>query len=74
MKKNLFMAIILVVLVLISFVQAFQLNSLKNKLADSSVSIDAKSGSTAVASGGSSGGSASLPSNIQNLPTMVGGC
>ena len=72
MNKNIIVAIVLGLLVLIAVVQAFQLNTLKTKLGSGELSIGAKStGVTPLSTGGGGG---ALPSNIQNLPTMVGGC
>jgi len=68
MDKNIVIAIVLGALVLIAGVQAFQLFSLKNKVAQGSVGVNAQT------QAGSSGGSPQLPSNLQNLPNMVGGC
>jgi len=68
MDKNVVIAIVLGALVLIAGVQAFQLFTLKNKLAEGSLSA----GATPQA--GSSGSSPQLPSSLQNLPSMVGGC
>jgi regulatory protein YycH of two-component signal transduction system YycFG len=75
MKQTTIVAVILAVLVLISVVQAFQLNSLKAKVSDGQLSVGSSSGKTPVASSGDSGKkTASLPSSIKDLPTMVGGC
>ncbi len=76
---NRILPIVLAVLVLVAAVQAFQLNSLKEKLDGGAVSATSKSpaasGSTgsAVASSGN-GGEAAAPSSISDLPSMVGGC
>ncbi|MEM3154571.1 MAG: hypothetical protein QW165_03350 [Candidatus Woesearchaeota archaeon] len=67
MNKNVVIAIVLGALVLIAGVQAFQLFSLKEKLASGQISTSAPTAS-------GSGGSPQLPSNLQNLPEMVGGC
>jgi len=77
MKSATIVAIVLGVLVVLSMVQAVQLNSLKSKVANEELSIGASTttqakSASAPASGGSGGGA--LPSSIQNLPTMVGGC
>lgn len=73
MKKTVIVAIILGMLVLVSAIQAFQLNGLKEKVAEGQLSV--KSASSAVAtSGDSSKKTASLPSSVKNLPQMVGGC
>lgn len=71
MNKNVVIAVVLGVLVLIAAVQAFQLVGLKAKLAGGAVQASA-SGPAPLASGGAGG--AELPANIQNLPSMVGGC
>ena len=67
MNKNVVIAIVLGALVLIAGVQAFQLFTLKTKLASGQISTG-----TATQSGG--GGSPQLPSNLKELPNMVGGC
>jgi len=59
--------IVLAVLVVVSAVQAFQLSDVKDKIQSGAV-VSSGSGS-----GGSTGG-ASLPSSLDNLPKMVGGC
>ena len=75
MKQATLVAIILGMLVLISVVQAFQLNGLKTKVAEGQLSVKSSSGATPVASSGdSSKRTAALPSSIKNLPKMVGGC
>tara|TARA_Y100000310_G_C20663001_1_gene805839 strand:- start:1721 stop:1948 length:228 start_codon:yes stop_codon:yes gene_type:complete len=75
MNKQLIISIVLGVLILISVVQALQLNGLKGQIEDGDFSTGTKSTSTPVASsGGQSGGGATLPSSIQDLPSMVGGC
>jgi len=67
MNKNVVIAIVLGALVLIAGIQAFQLFTLKTKLAGGQIST-----TTAPAAGG--GSSPQLPSNLENLPSMVGGC
>lgn len=75
MKQTTIVAIVLGVLVLISVVQAFQLNSMKTKVSEGQLSIGSSSSKTPVASSGDTGKTtASLPSSIKDLPTMVGGC
>lgn len=69
MNKNLLIMIVLAVLVLVSAVQAVQLNDLRTKIASGEI----KTTGAATANTPSSG-AASVPSNIQNLPSMVGGC
>lgn len=75
MKTTTIVAVILGILVLISVVQAFQLNSLKDKIAGGQLEIKSSSSKTPIASSGDSGKkTASLPTSIKNLPKMVGGC
>lgn len=69
MNKNMLVVVVLVVLVVIAAVQAVQLNTLKDKVSGAS-SISTPT----VSSGGGSGQAADLPTSLQNLPTMVGGC
>ena len=64
MDKNIVIAIVLGALVLIAGVQAFQLFTLKDKLSSGQLSAGAPV----------QGGSPQLPDNLQNLPSMVGGC
>ncbi|MBI2580458.1 hypothetical protein HYV85_01485 [Candidatus Woesearchaeota archaeon] len=73
---------VLIALVLVSAVQAFQLNSLKEKVESGTLSVSSGSkgavsvgsgdGGSAVASSGS--GSTGAASSIADLPQMVGGC
>lgn len=75
MKKTTIVAIILGVLVLVSVVQAFQLNGLKEKVSEGQLSVKSADSTAAVASSGSNGKrTASLPSSVRDLPQMVGGC
>ncbi len=67
MNRNVIIVIVLVVLVLLTAVQAIQLSSLKSSISAGKVSV----GSAPVQSSGSG---ASVPSSIQDLPSMVGGC
>ena len=78
---NKILPVVLVALILISAVQAFQLNTLKEKLEGGTLS--ASTGSKSPVSGGAGGGSAvassgggggGAPASIANLPNMVGGC
>jgi len=66
MNRNVIIVIVLVVLVLLTAVQAIQLSSLKTSISTGKVSV----GSAPAQS--SSGGA--VPSSIQELPSMVGGC
>ena len=74
MNKQLIISIVLGVLILISVVQAFQLNGLRGKIAEGDFTVGTKSTSTPVASGGGSSGGGAIPANINDLPQMVGGC
>ncbi|GEM_PF-3795254 len=70
MNKNIIMVAILIVLVLVSSVQAFQLISLKSKIDTSSLKLGAGAGKSpqiTAQSSGTSGG-------VAELPSMVGGC
>ncbi len=69
MNKNAIIAIVLGVLVLIAAVQAWQLWGIKSKISTGGASLTAP-----IAAGPSASGSPQLPSNLQNLPSMVGGC
>ena len=64
MNRNVIIVIVLVVLVMLTAVQAIQLSSLKTSIITGKVSV----GSAPAQS------SSSLPSSIDNLPSMVGGC
>lgn len=75
MKTTTIVAIILGVLVLISIVQAFQLNGLKEKIANGQLTVGSSSSSApATTSAGAGKKTAALPSSVKNLPQMVGGC
>ena len=78
MKQSTLVAIILGILLLISVVQAFQLNTIKNKVASGTLSVSSASSGSPSASGAASGANGKqvgqLPANIQDLPQMVGGC
>lgn len=75
MKQTAIVAIILGVLVLISLVQAFQLNELKKKVAEGQFNVKtASSKAPDLSSENTKKSTAALPSNVKNLPQMVGGC
>ena len=76
MKQTTIVAIILGVLVLISALQAFQLNNLKENVETGGLKMGSGSSvATPLSSGGDSDKSVqSLPSSVKNLPKMVGGC
>lgn len=71
MNKNVVIAIVLGVLVVIAGWQAYQLSGLKSRILANGPVSGAGVGS---APSTSSGSSPQLPSNLQNLPSMVGGC
>jgi hypothetical protein len=71
MKKDTVMAIVLGVLLLVSVIQAVQLNTLKSNLQDG---VSIKSTSTPAQSGASESGGLTVPASLDSLPTMVGGC
>lgn len=64
MNRNVIIVIVLVVLVLLTAVQAIQLSSLKTSISTGKVSV----GNAPAQSSGS------VPSNLNDLPSMVGGC
>ena len=66
MNKNIIIAVVLGILLLLSVVQAFQVNTIKDKLSSGGVKL---ASGAAPAAGGTN-----LPSSLANLPTMVGGC
>ena len=65
MNRNVVIVIVLVVLVLLTAVQAFQLSSLKTSISTGKVSV----GNAPAQSSGNS-----LPSNLNDLPSTIGGC
>ncbi len=71
LNKNMIIVGILVLLVVVSAVQVFQLIGMKSKVTDIKASGVSTTGSSAVSSSSDSGG---VPTNLQNLPGMVGGC
>ena len=72
MNQNIVIAIVLGALVLIAAVEAYQLMSIKNKIDGGGVQV--ASAGVAPQSSGASGGAPILPSSLDNLPSMVGGC
>ncbi len=70
MNQNVVIAIVLGALVLIAAVQAYQLVGIKDQIASGNIQVGA-AGVTPQAGGA---GSPALPSSLQNLPGMVGGC
>ncbi len=77
MNMNKILPVVLVALILVSAVQAFQLNALKEKLDAGKVSVSTASSGPKVAAGGASSSASSAPAggtDINSLPSMVGGC
>ncbi|NOZ81341.1 MAG: hypothetical protein GXP63_06750 [DPANN group archaeon] len=72
MKQATIVAIVLGVLVLISAVQAVQLNSLRDSIKKESLVIDQAPAKQTSSSGTKR--TTAVPSSIKDLPTMVGGC
>lgn len=80
-NMNKILPVVLVALILVSAVQAFQLNALKEKLEGGKVSVSTAPATTASSGAGNSGGiiassgsSAPAANDISSLPSMVGGC
>ena len=72
-KKIIVMMVLVGILVLVSAVQAVELVQLKEKLSDESLTFGKATQKTSIGtSGGTAGGS--LSKNLENLPSMVGGC
>ncbi|MCH7493021.1 hypothetical protein IID19_05575 [Patescibacteria group bacterium] len=67
-NSNSIMVSILAVLLIVSVAQAVELGNLKQKITSGEVVAATVSGST------NSGSGSTAPSNLQDLPTMVGGC
>lgn len=73
LNKNLIIVGILVLLVIVTVVQAVQLISIKNNIDDLGTNTIVKTSSTGTKSSSTSS-SSKVPTNLQNLPGMVGGC
>lgn len=78
---NKILPLVLVALVILFAVQAFQLSSLKEKISEGKLSVSSGSkGPVTIASSGNavassvSGGVSPGATGIESLPTMVGGC
>lgn len=74
MEKEKLMTVFIAVLVLVSAVQAVQLITLNGKVQSGEISTRASAQSTSGTTDSGSGSGTQLPQNIQNLPSMVGGC
>jgi len=66
MDRNVVIVIVLVVLVLLTAVQAIQLSAVKSQVQSGKVNV--------ANTPSSSGAGNSVPSSVQDLPNMVGGC
>ena len=64
MNRNVIIVIVLVILVLLTAVQAIQLSGLMSSVSTGKVNVASSNQKS----------SASVPSNINELPSMVGGC
>lgn len=73
-KKNLIVVSVLVLLVLITAVQSFQLFGMKDDMSNIEATAKPAVTSSATTSSSSSSSGGALPTNLQNLPGMVGGC
>ena len=78
-NKELLVVGILALLIVIALVQAIQLVKIKSEIADIGSSnlrpvTSQVSGSSSGGSGSGSSDGSSIPTNLQNLPGMVGGC
>ena len=79
MRKEILFTVLLAVLVTVSAVQAIQLADINSQIEGISITAAATSTKTTTSSSSSSsststGSGTSLPSSLQNLPNMVGGC
>lgn len=72
MNKNLILVLVLIVLVVVSVFQAVQLTGLKAKVESGALKVGSSSGNIVTQTSTSSSGA--VPSNLQNLPSQVGGC
>lgn len=72
MNKNWVFAMVLGILIIVSVVQAVQLNSIKQSLSEGEITVGSASSTTSKASSSSSGTSSSA--SLTELPSMVGGC
>ncbi len=80
MDKNLLAVGLVGLLLVVSVFQAFQLSGLNDNIKSASVAAQTAAATVAPvktqasAPSSDSGTGAKLPSNLQNLPQMVGGC
>ncbi len=73
MGKELFLIVVVVLLIVVAGVQAFELNSIKNSLSENGLKLSS-SGSSVKVSSSTSVNANNLPKSLDNLPGMVGGC
>lgn len=74
-SRNFLIVSALVLLLIVGVVQALQLNRIKTNVDIIDVSASTLAGKTSSSTTtSSSSSSGSVPTNIQNLPGMVGGC
>ena len=75
MNRNITIGIVRGLLIVISAVQAYQLATIKSKLGGAPTGGSTVKTTTTTTPTASSGGAApQLPSSLENLPSMVGGC
>ena len=76
MKSTTIVTVVLVALMVLSTAQAFQLNSLKDKMSKGDLSISKTTNTNTKSTPSASDNNApqALPASIQDLPQMVGGC
>ena len=77
-ERDMLVAILLGIIVLIGALQAIQLTGLKNGVSEGTGAASAPAAAAAASPGASSPSApaqpAAVPSSLQNLPNMVGGC
>jgi len=75
MKNTTILAVVLGILILVSMVQAVQLNGLKDTISDGGkVMKSAASSASTTSADSTTKTTETVPKSIQNLPQMVGGC
>ena len=76
-ERDMLVAILLGIIVLIGALQAIQLTGLKNGVSEGTGAASAAPAAAAASQGASPSApaqQASVPTSLQNLPNMVGGC
>jgi len=71
-NQNLILSVILGIFIIISAFQSFQINDLKTQMQEGGIKISSSVGNSYSSSSGS--GKSDVPSNLKDLPQMVGGC